>query len=514
MKSAIFGHPIRRSLLGGNQIIREEMFTQPLESHFVTVGGAGAGKSSAVVVPNALRFTGSGDGRPASFTVVVDPKGELAWLTAPMRRRMGYEVVIIDPWNEVNRHYVEAFPHLNLAPEVTTPVNPLLRLRPDHPRFHEGLVDQATAVVERGEREHQPHFNDRAEALVMAAVADTVERGRPFWPAVHHMINSPPQQFARIIAAAKKREGRAYDYLRAFEMDDYTDELRDVFATTTAHLRFLKDPFVAQDLSTTRETLDFDDICGKPVTVYLIMPPDKFGSEYRRWMRLLLICLIRAVLRARPSAKALFLIDEFGTLGKLPIVADNYGLGRGLGLSFWTFVQDLNQLADTYGPNRWQTFLANASAVQFFHPGRDQFTANAISQQIGSYYRRTRSTSWNPQGGISVSVSDVPTPVMRPEELRLDLQDKCYVFCRDGDGEGGAEWHRLAPMFYFRTPALARDVRPLPQYLTPATARPWARTADGPTAAGIPASEPEADRRARGAYRMMGRVSGTSAPEG
>ncbi len=58
---------------------------------------------------------------------------------------------------------------------------------------------------------------------------------------------------------------------------------------------------------------------------------------------------IRAIVRGggSPSAHglpALFVLDEFGTIGRLEAVAQAYGLMAGLGMIMWAFVQDFNQL--------------------------------------------------------------------------------------------------------------------------------------------------------------------------
>ena len=56
----------------------------------LTCAGTGAGKGTSVVVPNLLTYPGS--------AIVIDPKGELADLTAAYRRDvLGQKVVVLDP---------------------------------------------------------------------------------------------------------------------------------------------------------------------------------------------------------------------------------------------------------------------------------------------------------------------------------------------------------------------------------------------------------------------------------
>jgi len=52
----------------------------------------------------------------------------------------------------------------------------------------------------------------------------------------------------------------------------------------------------------------------------------------------------------------LFMLDEFGTIGRLSAVAQAYGLMAGLQMVLWAFVQDLVQLKRDY-PEDWETFI-------------------------------------------------------------------------------------------------------------------------------------------------------------
>lgn len=460
MKEIMFGHPVRRDLFGRDQVAWDEVFTVPPHSHFVTVGGSGAGKGSTVIIPNLLRYTGQDSPQARASVIVVDPKGENARTTANARRRMGYQVVILDPWQEVNRQYVDRYPERRLRREIITPYNPLLRLDPRDRHFYEGLVDFGSAVVERPEVAHDPHWPSTAEELTMGVSADAIERGAPSLAQVYRDIRLDPESFAQLAEAAIQRGGHAGDLIRPFiDASGDNREMRSIFSAARTQLRFLGDPILAADLSVPRNSFEFAELTQRPITLYLVMPPDKFGTEYRRWLRLMLTQAIRAVMRVRPHDKVLVMIDEFGTLGALPIVADSYGLARSLGLTFHIFVQDLNQLAALYG-QKWQSFLANAGAIQFFRTG-DQFTMNYVAQEIGQYLRRTSHVSISAQGQ-SVSFGEQWDQRMRPEDIKRDLQQFSYVFAPRGDGT--SEWHRLKPMPYYATRAFAGQYDPLPEF--------------------------------------------------
>jgi type IV secretion system protein VirD4 len=161
----------------------------------------------------------------------------------------------------------------------------------------------------------------------------------------------------------------------------------------------------------------FEELCGGNISIYLVLPPDKLES-YARWLRLMVSIAIRAVahgsggsrLPERPHATglpALFVLDEFGTIGKLNAVAQAYGLMAGLGMIMWAFVQDLNQLKRDY-PEHWETFIGNSQAVTCFGV-MDNFTAEYISRMLG--------TSTIEHTNVSTSVGKSVAPISENSPL-------------------------------------------------------------------------------------------------
>ena len=63
--------------------------------HCLTFAPTGAGKGVSVVVPNLLSYPGS--------VVCLDPKGAIAAVTARQRAAMGQDVILFDPFGEVDK---------------------------------------------------------------------------------------------------------------------------------------------------------------------------------------------------------------------------------------------------------------------------------------------------------------------------------------------------------------------------------------------------------------------------
>ena len=124
------------------------------DRHVLIAGANGTGKTKRLGVPNLLQSQGRS-------WLVIDPKGALARLTAPARRRFG-EVVLLDPFN--------------VAGMGSTGFNPLALLDPASPSFNAdaGLIAQALITVDGREMSYWPKA---ARVLLFEARPRTVNRG-------------------------------------------------------------------------------------------------------------------------------------------------------------------------------------------------------------------------------------------------------------------------------------------------------------------------------------------------
>ena len=165
-------------------------------------------------------------------------------------------------------------------------------------------------------------------------------------------------------------------------------------------------------------------------------------------------------LKAAPTPEAhlpvLFLLDEFGTIGKLSCIERAFGLLRGRGVCVFAFLQDLNQLKRDYG-EAWQSFIGNSTAVISFG-SMDEFTCEYISKMTGTktvkYTTTTTSvssstkprppnvgdligmnTDFSEPAGNSVSETTqqhvVAQPLLMPDGVRRLDKDLCLVIGRD-----------------------------------------------------------------------------------
>jgi type IV secretory pathway TraG/TraD family ATPase VirD4 len=125
-----------------------------------------------------------------------------------------------------------------------------------------------------------------------------------------------------------------------------------------------------------------------------------------------------------------FLLDEMAALGEMQVLATAFQLARGYGIQMYGFLQNLNDLQESWG-KRWESFFGNTTVAQFFTPN-DAVTAKYIADRCGvrtSYIRsESFSTGANNQSSSSTSYNVTQTPLVYPQELYDLAGDLSIVF--------------------------------------------------------------------------------------
>ena len=115
------------------------------DRHLVTLGPNGSGKSRRLLLPNLARL-------PNWSILVVDPKGDLATMTASYRANRGNQIVMLNP-----------FDVLGLG---THGFNPVAALDPKSDDFPDDALGLAEALVRVQGQE--PHWSESAQDLIAA----------------------------------------------------------------------------------------------------------------------------------------------------------------------------------------------------------------------------------------------------------------------------------------------------------------------------------------------------------
>jgi type IV secretion system protein VirD4 len=204
-------------------------------------------------------------------------------------------------------------------------------------------------------------------------------------------------------------------------------------------LNLYRDPIVTANT----ETCDFalTDLLAtdRPVSLYLTTPPSDIVRT-RSLMRLLLNQLGRRLTETLDAAgmsgsprppRLLLMLDEFPALGRLDFLQTALAYLPGYGITAYLIVQDLAQLAQTYG--RDESIVSNCH-VRIAYAANKVETAKVISEMAGAMtvHRETRTYT----GGrlnpvlmhVMASEQESQRPLLTPDEVMRLPDDAALIF--------------------------------------------------------------------------------------
>ena len=342
------------------------------ETHVMTIAPTGAGKTVSCTVPVLLQYPGP--------MVVFDCKGELAEVTARHRRRMGREVLVVDP--------------LRITSFTPARFNPLDIVEPDAP----DAADEARALAEvflpdRFEtrdafwRGRGLHF---LTASILRAVYDLPKPDRHA-VSVRDFVHEMGRSIARgglQQASPSEIVSRHPEVQRINEVMGFgsPETVGGMLHFAMEGVGFIRGELIEYSLSGSDVSLDTITE-GAPVTIYLVLPPHLMESHQallRLWLGAIFAALFRR--RTRPVLATMLLIDEAAQLGAFAPLRTAITLLRGYGLQTWSFWQDPSQLTRLYPDYR--TLINNCGLIQTFGAkGQAAWSqiADLLGQDLGRF---------------------------------------------------------------------------------------------------------------------------------
>ncbi|MCW6512270.1 type IV secretory system conjugative DNA transfer family protein [Lichenifustis flavocetrariae] len=348
------------------------------DRHVLTVAGSRAGKGVSLIVPNLLFWPGS--------ALVIDPKGELATLTASRRSAGGSdwsvpltpgegEVYALDPFSRVTgdarQHAFAGF-------------NPLADLDPATGEGADLAYQLADALIIQSDGDGA-HWTQAARALLTVLVmwvAATEPPASKNLVTVRRIVTKGEAALNALWVAMAEHGidliGRTGEAMQGTQ----AKELNSIISTIATQTAFLEGEQMARVLSASSFRLE--DLKAKRITVYLCLPATRLAT-HGRWLRMFVTLAMDAMERTGPlrdgQHRVLFCLDEFAALGTMETVEKAAGQIASFGVKLWPIIQDLTQLKRDY-KDGWETFMGNAGLLTFFG-NTDLTTTDHIAARLG-----------------------------------------------------------------------------------------------------------------------------------
>lgn len=414
------------------------------DRHLATVGPTRSGKGTTVIVQALLEARHS--------AVVIDPKGQIAAITARRRREMGQRVFMLNPFGlhpgapwRLPRHRYNPLAHLSLG-------NPNI--------VADGAALSQALILTQG---REPYFDDTARDLWSATtlhVLDTLGQKatlRDVRTIVTDIAARGKEAATHIVAMRKSPHLFVRQPIGRFQ-DPEARDIASAINTAITQTSFLDDPALSDPATGTLTGSDFEwrQLKKQPTTVYLILP-GSYMESYAKFLRLLITSALDQLMAEPGGHPVLFILDEFARLENLPAVTNAFGFAAGFNIQLWPFFQDLAQLEAVYG-KKGMSLLANCGLLQFFTPV-DLQTADYLQRRggmrTGLSKSRTYSGFWKRQRSESRSEQRV---ALLPLEDTMSLPaNQSLIFFA-----GRHEALRAERVPYWQIPRLAGHFDPDP----------------------------------------------------
>jgi type IV secretion system protein VirD4 len=415
-----------------------------------------ADKGTAIVVPNALFFTGS--------LLCQDIKGELWRLTAGFRQRMGQQCFRVNP----------------LDPRGDTArTNPLSYVSPD-PNLRISGLQRIAATLFPEVPGTDPFWTAGGRGMFLGLALYVLETPS-LPPTLGEVLRQGMASDAEGFSAHWKRiiSGRqtgpfplSAPCVRAISdiIDLAPVTASSIRKTFTSRLDLFANPLI--DAATSANDFDWRNLRKCPMSVYLCMQPGDLHllrPLQNLFIEQAIALQTEELPEDNPALKyqVLMLLDEATAPGKIPILAQAISYLPGYNVRFLLVIQALSQLREVYGPNAADTMMKSLAARVLYAP-KDFAEANEISQELGFTTVKVKSHSKPRMAGWSrksqhgnISVSEQRRALLLPQEVKELGRDNELVLYE------GLRPIRAKKNRYYQDPFFKKRLFPPPKQATP-----------------------------------------------
>ncbi len=399
------------------------------ETHVLTIGPAGSGKTTSVVIPNVILNDDPGQ-------VIIDTKGEISAVTVRyVRDVLKRHVVLLNPYSvSLNEELGLSLPDDGYNPCI------LLRRGDSAKDDCELLASMLLPMPPKADAKSE-FFIDAGQQIISAALLDLLRRPQqPTLPELRRWLMAMPKAFASQLAemaastafggALAEAGGRLLGTLA-----NAPEQFEGAHASAIKAVR-IYDSYgpLARHVSV-QNGFNFERIKDRPTTVYIILPSDR-GTTHAAWMNLVLSSAFELVGRDRTNRRVTFLVDELANLGALPLIRA-MALYRSQGVRIHGIIQQVSQIRRIYGEDGWRDIAGLCGVIQAFNVTEHE-TTKLLSEMAG--YATVEDINQNVRPGMAGAISHADLSfghsrtkrsLLLPEEIRMMGANEQLIFFKN-----------------------------------------------------------------------------------
>lgn len=382
------------------------------QQHVLLAAPTRSGKGVGIVIPNLLTFRDS--------VVVLDIKQENYDLTAGFRAKHGQDVYLFNP----------------VATDFRTHRwNPLLYISKE-PIFRVNDVQKIANFLFPDQEGQDPIWSASSRSLFVGVVLFIIETP-PLPLTMGEVLRQATKSeeagkyFQRMIAE-RIESGNPLSAQCVSSLSDFiatsTNTRTSIRKTFTSRLELWFNPLV--DAATEVNDFDLREVRKKRMSIYIGITPDNLARMQpiiNLFFQQLLDLNTTVLPQSNPELKysCLLLMDEFTSIGKVPILSKGISYIAGYNLRMLPIIQSPAQIREVYGDDAAETFFDN-HALHIIYTPKNVKVAQEISDSLGYQTWKVKSFSkaiGMSKGSNSESTSDQRRALLLPQEVRELGQD-------------------------------------------------------------------------------------------
>lgn len=376
--------------------------------HVLVAAPTRSGKGVGVVIPNLLSWPGS--------VVVLDIKHENHEITSGFRSKH-QRVFKWSPADDDSRSHR---------------FNPLSTVRNDVAHRISDLQRLATILLPQPTHADPMWQNEARDLFLGLALYVLDDPNQPATIGQIYRTLKTEHDITDVVQFVLDNDAFALDTSARMSLGSFINkapkERSGVRSNLTSALSLWANPVI--DAATATSDFDLTELRRRPTSIYVAVKQNQL-TTLAPLLGLFFQQCVDVLGRDLPGPdephKVLLLIDEFASLGRLPIIETAMAFLAGYNVRLVNIIQGLSQLEQYYGPAR-DSILQN-SAVQVYFAANDDTTARYISSRLGTKTIRTNSRS-DPGGfgWATKSTGYAGRDLMLPEEVRQLKNTQQIVF--------------------------------------------------------------------------------------